>query len=201
MTRRGAVGVFRNAIHPAFYRGETVLMGGENLLAAHKEDILKKWFDLVVNTYPPDTARFLKNQKDPFSNPVGAATAKSLKAILDEIFTSADPKALAHHFDPIIRIRAVQSFTPSQALGFVFSLKRIIRETLGRKFSVNGAFEELAAVDQKIDRAALTAFDLYMQCREKIFDLRANESRNRFFKAFERAGLVTESPEGDPGRK
>jgi hypothetical protein len=176
-------------------------MGVENLLAAHKDDIFKKWFDLVVSTYPPDTARFFKNQKDPFSNPVGAATAKSLKGILEEIFTTADPKALARHFDPIIRIRAVQSFTPSQALGFVFSLKGIIREALDRKAAVNGAFEDLAAMDRKIDRAALTAFDIYMECREKIFDLRANESRNRFFKAFERAGLVTESPEDDPGKK
>jgi hypothetical protein len=171
----------------------------ENLLAARKDAILKKWFEVVVNTYPPDTARFLKHKKDPFDNPVGAATLKGLDAIFDESLKSADPNALAQHLDPIIRIRAVQNFTPSQAVAFVFSLKGIIRETVGRQSGANGSGVELSAMDEKIDRLALIAFDVYMRCREKVFELRANESRNRFFKAFERAGLVTEHPEDSPG--
>jgi hypothetical protein len=31
---------------------------------------------------------------------------------------------------------------------------------------------------------------MYMGCREKINELRANETRSRVFRAFERAGLV-----------
>ena len=105
-------------------------MGVENLLAAHKDAVLKNWFDHVVNTYPPDTAKFLLNKKDPFDNPVGAATMRGLGAIIDELVGSPDPDELAKHLDSIIRIRAIQSFTPSQAVGFVFFLKGIIRETL-----------------------------------------------------------------------
>lgn len=174
-------------------------MGVEDLLAGQKEKILKTWYDQVVNTYPPDTARFLINQKDPFSNPVGAATMQGLGAVIDELFGSHDPEALANHLDPIIRIRAVQSFTPSQAVGFVFLLKNIIRKVLAQTHGANGHTGALRVLDAKIDQLSLIAFDKYMGCREKIFELRANESRNQFFKAFERAGLVTEVPEDDPG--
>jgi hypothetical protein len=170
-------------------------MGVDNLLAANKDAILKKWYDHVVNTYPPDTARFLRNKKDPFDNPVGAATRNGLSAILDDILTASDPKVLAGHLDPIIRVRAVQSFSASQAVGFVFNLKSIVRETLGRQAAANGGAGDLAVLNEKVDSLALIAFDVYMGCREKIYELRANESRNLFFKAFERAGLVTELPE------
>ena len=176
-------------------------MGVGNLLATHKDAILKKWFDVVVNTYPPDTARFLSHKKDAFDNPVGAATFKGLAAILEEILKSPDPQALAQHLDPIIRIRAVQNFSPSQAVGFVFALKGIVRETLGRHKAANGGLDGLLSLEEKIDRLGLVAFDVYVRCREKIFELRANESRNLFFKAFERAGLVTELPEDSPGLK
>jgi hypothetical protein len=170
-------------------------MGVENLLATHKAVILKKWFDHVVNTYPPDTARFLKHQKDPFGNPVGAATHKGLDALLDTLASSTEASAVAAHFDPIIRIRAVQNFSPSQAVGFVFFLKGIVRETLGPKLAEKGGADQMADLEMRIDRLALIAFDVYMRCREKIYELRANEARNRFFKAFERAGLITELPE------
>jgi hypothetical protein len=33
-----------------------------------------------------------------------------------------------------------------------------------------------------------------MACREKIYELKANETRNRTFKAFERAGLIKKDP-------
>ena len=174
-------------------------MGVENLLATHKDAIVKNWFDHVVNTYPPDTARFLLNKRDPFDNPVGAATMRGLGAIIDELVGSPDPDELAKHLDSIIRIRAIQSFTPSQAVGFVFFLKGIIRETLAGSPEASGGINDLPAMDAKIDQLSLIAFDIYMQCREKIYELRANESRNRFFKSFERAGLITETPDDNPG--
>jgi hypothetical protein len=40
-----------------------------------------------------------------------------------------------------------------------------------------------------------------MQCREKIYELKANEMKNRTFRAFERAGLVSEMPEVEPDLK
>jgi hypothetical protein len=42
----------------------------------------------------------------------------------------------------------------------------------------------------RIDELSLIAFNIYVECREKIFQLKANEVRDRTFKALRRAGLV-----------
>jgi hypothetical protein len=52
--------------------------------------------------------------------------------------------------------------------------------------------------ESKVDSLSLIAFDKFMECREKIYQLRATEEKNRFYRAFERAGLVTELPEDGP---
>jgi len=51
---------------------------------------------------------------------------------------------------------------------------------------------QLLEFESKIDQLCLLAFDLYMDCKEKIYELSANETRNRTFRAFERAGLITD---------
>jgi hypothetical protein len=106
-----------------------------------------------------------------------------------------DPEAVTSHLDAIIRIRAVQNFTPSQAIAFVLSLKKVLRENLTKELRDSRIASELVTFETKIDRLCLMAFDIYMQCREKIFQIRANETRNRTFKAFARAGLISEAPE------
>jgi hypothetical protein len=170
----------------------------ESVLAQKQSAIVKKWFDLVVDTYPPDTSRFLKSQKDPFANPVGSTTREGLAGLIAGLAKEPDPVAAAGHLDPIIRIRAVQNFTPGQATGFVFSLKQIIRGQMGDAAADSDMQAELAALDARVDQLCLIAFDIYVKCREKIFQIQANEQRNRFFKAFQRAGLVTEIGDGEP---
>ena len=41
-------------------------------------------------------------------------------------------------------------------------------------------FDELLAFESKIDELALTAFNRYVECREKVFELKANEVKNRY---------------------
>jgi hypothetical protein len=171
----------------------------ESVLAKKRTAIVKKWFDLVVDTYPADTSRFLKSQKDPFANPVGNATREGLAALLDELGRGRlDPTAAAGHLDPIIRIRAVQRFTPGQATGFVFSLKQFVRDHLAEAGADRELAGELAAFDARVDQLCLIAFDIYMKCREKIYQLQATEQKDRYFKAFKRAGLVTDIGDGEP---
>jgi hypothetical protein len=91
-------------------------------------------------------------------------------------------------------MRAVQPLEPSRALGFIFALKAILRDVLGTGREAAAA---LADLDSRIDRVGLAAFDRYMACREQIMELKANETRNRVFKAFEKAGLVAREPAPD----
>jgi hypothetical protein len=169
-------------------------MSSAQSLAAKKQEILKSWFQTTIDSYPAETARFLKNQKDPFANPVGQTTYQSLDALVDALTTDAGPEVMAKALDPILRIRAVQSFTPSKATSFVFSLKQILRRYLPGDAGV-----DMNELDRRVDEMAMAAFDIYVACREKIFELKANESRNQFFGSLKRAGLMVETEADGPG--
>ncbi len=161
-------------------------------LAGKKSAIVKKWFDSVIDAYPLDTAHFLKSQKDPFANPVGQTTQQGLAGVLDLIFSDIDRQQAASLLDPMIRIRAIQDFTAARAVQFVFDLKDILRDMLGSGENLQ-ALQTMQTIHRRVDILGLVAFDVYMQCREKLYDLQANEMRARTFRAFERAGLVKES--------
>ena len=176
-------------------------MAVENLLAKRKTTIVKSWFDLVVETYPEDTAKFLKSQKDPIANPVGRNTHKGLEILFDGVLGNADKETVETHLDPIIRIRAIQDFTPSQATGFIFPLKKLIRDLVQKETKSDFDAGDLLLFESRIDALALIAFDIYMKCREKIYEIKATEERNRTFKAFKRAGLIQEKPDAAPDEK
>ena len=161
-------------------------------LSKKKKTSIKKWFDKAVDSYPIDTAQFLKNQNDPFANPVGQTTLSSLEGLFDLIIGDFDTNAAEALVDPVIRIRSIQDFTPSKAVQFLFDLKDMIRE-LTPIHHHSETLKEYDLIDRRIDIVGLLAFDVYMRCREKIADLKANEMRARTFSAFERAGLVKES--------
>ncbi len=165
-------------------------MGLNDVLVKKKAVIVRDWFDKVVETYPSDTSRFLKSQNDPFANPVGNTTLRGLEGMFDEILAGMDHASLLSFLDPIIRIRAVQSFSASQATGFIFSLKNIIRTVAEKEIRENPS--EWLTMDSRIDTLALMCFDIYMGCREKVYDIKANEEKNRMYGVLERAGLLKE---------
>lgn len=164
-------------------------------LARNKNAIVKAWFDRIIASYPVDTAQFLAGQKDPFANPVGQTTLKNLDPLMDHILKATDPQSVRGLLDPIIRIRAIQDFTPAKAVGWIFDLKEIIREASGSLDLRH--LKELGRLERHIDQLGLLAFDIYMQCREKIYDLKANEMKARTYSAFARAGLIKEPADND----
>ena len=164
----------------------------KKILEKRKSGIIKKWFDLVVDTYPPETSNFLKKEKDPFNNPVGKTTVECLETLFDYLLDKSDEQTLISNLDPVIRIRSVQDFSPSRAIGFIFFLKTIIRNELKNDKSGSFDINEVSALDFRIDGLVMIAFDIYAKCKETFYQIKANEEKNRFYKAFERAGLITE---------
>ena len=166
--------------------------GLKGLIQKKKSEIIRNWFEATIQTYAPDTAQFYKGQQDQFGNPVGSITSNGIAFLLDQLLDTWDPEAIKSYLDPIVRIRAIQDFSPSKATGFILLLKKILRENLAKELQNNDNALQLLAFESKIDRLCLLAFDLYMDCKEKIFELSANETRNRTLRAFERAGLIAD---------
>ncbi len=172
---------------------KTVMTQIETLISGHEEAIAKKWLEAALKSYQAEAASFFLKEKNRFANPVSGMLSESLTKVVEGLAGQASNDDLAESLDPAIRVRAVQDFTPAQAVSFIFLLKQIIRDVVGKK--ADNA-EKIRQVDQKIDELALIGFNKYVECREKIFKIQAYEVRNRTFKAFERAGLMV-GPETD----
>ncbi|MEJ2041498.1 MAG: RsbRD N-terminal domain-containing protein, partial [Desulfosarcinaceae bacterium] len=153
-------------------------------LAHKKAAICAKWFEALTASYPADTARFLKGTQDPFANPVGQNSRQSLETLLDLILEEYNAEKAAAALDVIIRIRAIQNFTPAQAVRFVFELKAIIHSHAGAAAGEAQWRKAMTDIENRIDVLAMAAFDIYVSCREKIYELKANEVRSKTFKAF-----------------
>ena len=161
-----------------------------DLLIKHKDDIVRKWFELVLATYPEDSRDFFRKQKNQFANPLGHNIREGITGLFEAIVDYGCDREKAEPFlAQIIKIRAVQEFSPSEALSFVLDFKKLLRdEFAGTDRELDKDLEKL---EQDLDRLALQAFDVYMECRERIFELRVNELRNLMFGALERANLVS----------
>ncbi len=163
-------------------------------LIAKKSAILKKWFDAVADTYPDSTSSFLKKQKAQFTNPVGYTLAEGLEGLFEALLKGMIPDTLKTFLDSIIRIRAIQDFVPSETVSFVFLLKKIVRQELGNEILQQPRMnDELTAFDSSIDELALYSFDIYMNCREKIYELKANEARSMTFRLLQQAKLIVDN--------
>jgi hypothetical protein len=161
-----------------------------NILEQHKQKIIDQWFDRIVNTYPKDTSRFLQKEQDPFANPVGNVTLNSIEELFNQLLREkTDPQFLKDHIDPILRIRAIQNFYASDAVGFILDLKPIVRKMM-RDQKITLELNDYVAFEMRVDQLVLYAFDIFMSCKEKIYDLKANEVRNQSFEALERANLL-----------
>lgn len=175
-------------------------MSLEKFLEERKSAILERWFASILETYPTDTRQFLQKQKNRFANPVGHEISQGIEEIFNNILKGANPEDVSPFLDKIIRIRAVQDFTPSQALGFIFDLKRLVREELAENMGESSISESLWELERKIDALGLMSLDIYMKCREKLYELRVKEVKNRVGRLIERANMMGGIPEkeGDP---
>ncbi|MCX5872983.1 MAG: RsbRD N-terminal domain-containing protein [Deltaproteobacteria bacterium] len=168
-----------------------------DLILEKKKDIVKRWIELTIDTYPPEGGSFMKNQKNQFANPVGAAILNGAETLYKWIMSGDKDLSpdVVRRLDDVIRIRAVQQFSASDAVGFIFLLKRVIRETLLRDaLKDKNDLQELFDIDSRIDSLALHAFNMYMKCREKLFEIRAMEIRNRTSRILERACMKYGAP-------
>jgi len=166
------------------------------LLESKRTEVVQRWVDLALSIYPEGSDSFIGREKDRFRNPVGTTTGEGLNAIFDAILADRPAAEVEEALDGIVRIRAIQEFSPSQALGFVFLLKRAIREQLGDALTDPSVWGELSDLHSRIDQMTLEAFDRFVKCREAIYDFRAREAKRQTFSLLKRLEKLP-AQEGD----
>ena len=158
-----------------------------SLLSDKRSIILSSWCDAVIADYPQDTSNFIRKNDNRFANPIGHTINDSFAHILDALLRGAGPEDSTVFLDNIIRIRAVQDFSPSQAVSFIFTLKKVIRDVVVQDKTSSVERDELVLLDEQIDALALASFGIYMQCREKLYDIKANELKNMTYRILQKA--------------
>ncbi len=144
-------------------------------LRKNREAILGDWLEATIQSYPVETAQFLRRGNDPFSNPVAFHAAESLGRLFDGLVSNADGDEMAAALDEMLRVRAVQEFSPAQAVAFIFEVKPVIEKRVDSAVSAS----EVLSFHGKIDRLALLAFDVYARCREQLYQVRLNDALGR----------------------
>jgi hypothetical protein len=163
----------------------TELMIGD-LLKERTDTIVERWVEATLSSYPSEASALFQKRQDPFANPIGDSVRKGTRGVLQTILGGMDQKALRFHLDEIVRVRAVQDMSPSQALSFVFSLRSILRDVLPELDTDPGLRRELPELEEKIDTVALTAFEVYAERREEVSQLRINEVKRQVAWVFEK---------------
>jgi hypothetical protein len=135
--------------------------------------IAKEWLTLTLQTYPSQSLQYLVHETDCFRNPVGQTLKDSIPVLVDELFGEMNSTNVREALENMVRIRAVQNFSAREAVGFVFLLKGILQRELSSDEGIR------MDMDRRVDEMALTAFDIYTQCREKISDIQVSEARRR----------------------
>ena len=144
-------------------------------LAEKKRIIAGEWLERVLRTYPENSSRHLRLETDPFQNPVGQTLKEGLSVLVEEILGGMTLARITPALDGIVRVRAVQDFTAGQAVAFVFLLREVVRKHLGE----HKAILELA--ERRIDHLAVEAFDLFMACREKMYEIKADALKRSMY--------------------
>ena len=171
-------------------------MALSKFLQNRKPAILKRWLDGILETYPDETKTFMNRQADRFMNPVGYTINSEIGNLYQELLDESDTlvERVTPILDRIIRIRAVQDFSPSRAVGPIFLLKAALRGELGDEIRDRVLLDDLTVFETRIDDLALIAFDVYMKHREKLFEIKAGHIRNQVSGLLRRANLLGEVP-------
>ena len=156
----------------------------KDILAKKKSVIVRNWIQLIFETYSSGTSKFLNVENNQFSNPVGFITSEAVYNLFEVLIDDVNPGNTKPLLLDLIKIRAVQDFTPSQAAGFVLLIKKVVRDLLKDDLNEMKMYDELLEFESNVDKAALIAFDLYQECREKVYQIHLKEIKTNSINIF-----------------
>lgn len=142
----------------------------------HGEKIVNKWVEYTLSTY--GSSSFFVKERDKFANPVGGNIREALGKLFLLVSRGADSKEFVTPIKQIMSIRSVQEFSPSQAVAPLNAVKHITRDIFSGDKERNHLVADLYDFEFAVDLAVLAAFDIYMEFRERLYQVRINEIRS-----------------------
>ncbi len=142
----------------------------------HGEKIVNKWVEYTLSTYL--SSSFFVKERDMFANPVGGNIRQALNQLFLMLSKNADAEKFTAPLEQIISIRAVQQFSPAQAIAPLNAVKHITREVFAADKERKHLVAELYDFEFAVDLALLAAFDIYMHFRERLYQVRINEIKS-----------------------
>ncbi len=142
----------------------------------HREKIVDKWVEYTLSTYI--SSGFFIKERDQFANPVGGNIRQALEKLYPMLVKGLDSKEFAPPLEQIMSIRSVQEFTPSQAVAPINAVKHITREVFTSDKECRHLVALLYDFEFAVDLAVLAAFDIYMQFRERLYQVRIAEIKS-----------------------
>ncbi len=147
----------------------------KELLAEKKTIILERWLDRILEDYPPDTQTFFRENKSPYSNPIGFTLRKGMEEIIDQILWPLSVEEARAILEPVMKVRAVENLPPSRRAGFILPLREIVSEIVREEKRKDLSGQEWLNLNSRINQLALLGMNLYSECREKVNQLRIKE--------------------------
>ena len=142
------------------------------LLAEKKTIILDRWLGRILEAYPPDTQTFFRENKSPYSNPIGFTLRKGMEGIIDQILRPLSVEEARAILEPFMKVRAVEDLPPSGRVDFILPLREIVSEIVREEKRKDFLGQEWLDLNSRISRFALLGMNLYSECREKVNQLR-----------------------------
>ncbi len=142
----------------------------------HRNKIVEQWVDYTLSTY--SSSNFFRKEGNQFANPIGGVIREALDALFLLLAKNAEPEEFVAPIQKIMRIRAIQDFAPSQAVSPIHAVKHITRDILVADKERSHLVNELYDFEFAVDMAVLAAFDLYMEDRERLYNVRMQEIRS-----------------------
>ena len=132
----------------------------------NKAAIIDRWHQVVLAYFPGKMHN---------NTPLAGALLDILGEVLDSF--SGSEGARSDALSKITRVLAVQDLPPSKAMSLFFDLKAILRATASGKLQQ----KQWDAMQTDMEHLTLEAFDSYMAHREKIYQLKVEESKRQTF--------------------
>ncbi len=154
----------------------------KEILASNKGAIIEKWFESEIELYPEESKKYFIRMNNKFGNPVGANTYKYITRIFNAL-AEEKYQDTEKPLSDLMHIRAVQEIRPSVSAGLFLRLKNIVSEYLS---AGSKKINDLKDWESASDELTLKAFDSYLSCRERLYEIKANEIKNRTFRMIDR---------------